>query len=175
MYKQQLRYAHALIGTNSRGKNASCRHRRRNVHLRFISWESRALFHKIFSNRSISSSPDIFYPLAVRDFNHPGRNNRKICSPNRFISYFFPFFFLSLFFLFLFTRQKSVRSDVQHRRDISKDNGLVMATVLRFEDEKKQGSNNIYVYICVYAPDNAPFGKCILFNVVQAFFSKVRT
>lgn len=88
---------------------------------------------------------------------------------------FFPFFFLSLFFLFLFTRQKSVRSDVQHRRDISKDNGLVMATVLRFEDEKKQGSNNIYVYICVYAPDNAPFGKCILFNVVQAFFSKVRT
>lgn len=46
-----------------------------------------------------------------------------------------------------------------------------------FDSKTRRNKDQIIYIICVYiyAPDNAPFGKCILFNVVQAFFSKVRT
>lgn len=87
------------------------------------------LSHKIFSNRSISSSPLggvailIIQQGITRTF-------------SKFLYFYSLIFFF--FFFFPFTQRKVCSmNDDQHRRGISKDNGLVMATARREETRIK--------------------------------------
>lgn len=140
LYKQQLRYAHALIGTNSRGKNASCRHRRRTcTFVLFLENHAHYSIKYFLIDRSlplpVSFIHWLYAILIIQE------------EITRILSKSLHFLFFSFSFSFsLFLYSTRVCSNVQHRRGISKDNGLIMATV-RFEDEKKRGLNNIYIYM----------------------------
>lgn len=88
---------------------------------------TRILFHKIFSNRSISSSPVYLFSTGCY----------AISIIQQEITRTFSKFLLYLSLIFFFSLLNESLFDDQHRRGISKDNGLVMATVRREETRIK--------------------------------------
>lgn len=102
LYKQQLRYAHALIGTNSRGKNASCRHRRRTcTFVLFLENHAHYSIKYFLIDRSLPLPVSFIhwlYAILIIQEEITRMLSKSL--------HFFPFLFL---FLFFFTQQESVR------------------------------------------------------------------